>query len=1214
MNHRCSGDKEYKVPSLTFPSKSRPLLGLVLTLLLLSNAAPPPTTAFAREPAGGPAPAFADTHYVRRVPVGARDVVYSSLTGKLYASLPSRAGATGNSVAIIDPTTGAVEGQIFVGSEPGKLALADDGRTLYVGLDGAAAVRRLDVVTQTAGTQFALGEDNFDGPLYVKDMAVAPGAPHLLAVSRKVFNTSPDFKGVALYDESVRLPSATPGHTGSDNIDFSDSASVLYGVGGFGGMQKMSVTPSGLSVVNSANLSGGGGEFKFEGGALYQPFGSVYDAATAALLGKFTLPPTPSSPFPASFGAVEPDVAAGRVYILSGESAYSDFEVRTLVLTAFDRQSFASVGSLQIPNVVGRVSSLIRWGANGLAFNSTGGQLFVIQTTLVPSNEPVPTPTPTPSPTPTPTATPSPTPLDLKEVAVAANDIVYDPSTQTAFASVPSTASAGANSITPFDPFSGAVGQPVGVGSEPSRLTITDDGQYIYMALNSAHAVLRFDVATRTPGLQFTLGKDIFDRSYDALDLAAAPGQPQTVAVVRGGNGTSNPGLAVYDDGVSRSYTTGSSHTINVIEYSPSPLVLYGLNTYDTESGFRKVALPPCGPSVMSVKRSLIGGTRFDVENGVAYSNFGRAADAETGTVVGTFPIREGVSDSISDSAVLADAKTGRVYFFMHAPTHSGGTPSPMLVRAYDMSTFLHVGTVVVPNIVGTPTRVFRYGADGFAVRTHLGKVYLLRTDLIPAVGQPVAPAPTPTPPSYTLRGQVSVFNGPLPPPVTMSLSGPLTGTTTTNPDGTFAFTRLPFCADFTVTPQPLENYTFNPASVTLLASNQNSPNFASAFFNGVPKLLSFAQSSVSVSEGAGSVTVNVTRTGNLSAPATVFYQTNDNTASERADYTAALGTVSFAANETTKPLKVFVTDDARAEAAESFTISLTSPSGALLGTLQTVTVSISDNDAADGTTNPADNAAFFVRQHYLDFLNREPDPEGFTFWTNEITGCGTNQQCVEVKRINVSAAFFLSIEFQETGYLAYRMHKAAYGDATSPNVEGTVPVVRLREFLADARRIGQGVQVNVGNWQAQLDANKAAYVLEFVQRQRFKDAYPSDLSAEAFVERLDQKAGGILSAEERTQHIASLGATPGDDAKRAAVLRAVAEDADLRRAELNRAFVLMQYYGYLRRNPDDPQDTNFEGWMFWLGKLNEFNGDYIAAEMVKAFISSIEYRKRFGQ
>jgi hypothetical protein len=82
----------------------------------------------------------------------------------------------------------------------------------------------------------------------------------------------------------------------------------------------------------------------------------------------------------------------------------------------------------------------------------------------------------------------------------------------------------------------------------------------------------------------------------------------------------------------------------------------------------------------------------------------------------------------------------------------------------------------------------------------------------------------------------------------------------------------------------------------------------------------------------------------------------------------------------------------------------------------------------------------------------------------------------------------------------------------------------------------------------------------------------------------------------------------------RAQVLRAVAEDADLQASEKNRAFVLMEYFGYLRRNPNDPQDSDYTGYDFWLTKLNQFSGNYVNAEMVKAFTTSIEYRQRFAQ
>ena len=258
--------------------------------------------------------------------------------------------------------------------------------------------------------------------------------------------------------------------------------------------------------------------------------------------------------------------------------------------------------------------------------------------------------------------------------------------------------------------------------------------------------------------------------------------------------------------------------------------------------------------------------------------------------------------------------------------------------------------------------------------------------------------------------------------------------------------------------------------------------------------------------------------------------------------------------------------------------------------------------------TNQIDDPTFFVHQHYIDFLNREPDTSGLNFWVNEITSCGGNAACVDVKRINVSAAFYLAIEFQETGYLAYRTHKAAFGNL--PNAP--VPIV-FSDFLTESQQIGQNVQVGVGNWQAQLEANKQAYMLAFVQRGDFLAGYPTNMDATTFVTQLNTRAGGVLSAAEQTNLINQLAANPGDATLRSQVLRSVAEDQDLKNAEFNRAFVLMQYFGYLRRNPNSSPDTNFDGYNFWLTKLNQFNGDFAAAEMVKAFITSSEYRQRFG-
>jgi len=285
------------------------------------------------------------------------------------------------------------------------------------------------------------------------------------------------------------------------------------------------------------------------------------------------------------------------------------------------------------------------------------------------------------------------------------------------------------------------------------------------------------------------------------------------------------------------------------------------------------------------------------------------------------------------------------------------------------------------------------------------------------------------------------------------------------------------------------------------------------------------------------------------------------------------------------------------------------------LGTDSTATIVVTDNDIANGV-NPIDMSGFFVRMHYLDFLNREPDSDGLGYWSNQISSCGTDQSCTDRQRANVSAAFYLSIEFQQTGYLVERMYKAAYGDGTGTSVidgshQISVPIVRLLEFLPDTQEIGEGVIVGQTGWETALENNKVALMADFVQRNRFTVAFPTSMTAAAFVDALNANAGNPLSSSERDQLVSDL-ATGAKT--RAEVLRAVAEDPDLNRAEVNRAFVLMQYFGYLRRNPNDAQDMDYTGYDYWLRKLELANGNFIDAQMVKAFIESLEYRQRFGQ
>ena len=264
----------------------------------------------------------------------------------------------------------------------------------------------------------------------------------------------------------------------------------------------------------------------------------------------------------------------------------------------------------------------------------------------------------------------------------------------------------------------------------------------------------------------------------------------------------------------------------------------------------------------------------------------------------------------------------------------------------------------------------------------------------------------------------------------------------------------------------------------------------------------------------------------------------------------------------------------------------------------------------ANGGLSPLDTTEYFVRQQYLDFLDREPDESGLIFWINNIESCGADANCREVKRIDTSAAFFLSIEFQQTGYLVERTYLVAYGHMANAPVP-----INLSEFRPDTAEISKGVVVLQSGWEAKLENNKQAFTAEFVKRSRFTATYAATLSPSEFVDKLFMNAGVIPANTDRMTAINEFGSTntSADVAARGRALRRVAENSVLTQQEFNRAFVLMQYFGYLRRNPNDPQDTDYIGYNFWLTKLNLFNGNYANAEMVKAFIVSSEYRQRFG-
>jgi hypothetical protein len=231
---------------------------------------------------------------------------------------------------------------------------------------------------------------------------------------------------------------------------------------------------------------------------------------------------------------------------------------------------------------------------------------------------------------------------------------------------------------------------------------------------------------------------------------------------------------------------------------------------------------------------------------------------------------------------------------------------------------------------------------------------------------------------------------------------------------------------------------------------------------------------------------------------------------------------------------------------------------------------------------NPIDNARFFVNQQYLDFLNRAPDQGGQDYWTNEITRCGSNLSCLVNRRNGVSAAFFVENEFQVTGFFVYRLYKAAFG---------TVPT--RQQFIMDRSRLLPGPT---------LESDKAELANDFVMRDAFRARYPDTLTPEEFVNRLFDTAGLTPFTADRQR----LAQDMRNGKTRAQVLAEVIELAAFKTREFNTAFVLMQYFGYLARDPDAG------GFAFWLNVVNNLQPNNYQG-MVCAFITSAEYQMRFS-
>ncbi|HEX8890651.1 MAG TPA: Calx-beta domain-containing protein, partial [Pyrinomonadaceae bacterium] len=358
--------------------------------------------------------------------------------------------------------------------------------------------------------------------------------------------------------------------------------------------------------------------------------------------------------------------------------------------------------------------------------------------------------------------------------------------------------------------------------------------------------------------------------------------------------------------------------------------------------------------------------------------------------------------------------------------------------------------------------------------------------------------------------------------------------------------------------------------------------------------LVGFSASSYTVAESGLHATITVNRLGDTSKTATVDYATSDpsglndcsqvtGNASQRCDYAASVGTLRFAAGESSKTIFIPIVNDVYVEGPESFTITLSNSSNADLDSTKSATVNITDDDNG-GAINPITDDAFFIRQLYIDFLGREPEPAGLQGWLDVLHN--TNGQCkipTDCDRIAVALGFVRSPEFQDRGYFAFRFYVAALG--RNPSYAEFIPdVARLSGFLNPA----------------ELEANKTDFVNQFMNRQEFKLKYdPTIGDPTSYVDSLLQTAG-LPNHPSRNTWIAGLS---NNTLTRAQVLRQFIESTEVYTKFYNQAIIVMNYFGFLRRDPDAAYQT-------WIDIFNHTN-DYRV--ITNGFINSPEYPLRVG-
>lgn len=735
------------------------------------------------------------------------DLAYDSTQQLIYASVPSSATTNPNTIAVLSLASATITSSQSAGTNPNILAISDDSQFLYAGIDGTGSIQRFGLPGLVKDINYSLGADPFFGAFLAQDIQVAPGVPHTVAV------TLARSGGVAVFDDATQRPTKLPGGTNLvRSLQWGADATRLFGSDLFNGLTALSVSPAGVTLINSVNSVVRGDRIHLRAAAnlIYGEGGEVLSTA-----GQPTANFNVRGPL-----AIDPDLNA----------AFIIGNLGSITLQAYDLTRFTLNRIIPLNGLTGTAQHMIRWGKNGLAFNMDSGQIVLIAGNFLdpiaaPPALPVPTPTPSPTPNPKPQAptisflnpgsaiaggtgfsltvqganfTPSSvvqfnggartttfisasqlqaaiTAADIATVGVAnvtvldsangpstgstfligssggagfaltaiaepANDIAVDPAREALYLSVPNTVPEG-NSVAVLDLPSAKIIGTQFAGSNPDRLSIADNSQFLYAGLDGSASVQRFTLPFLGTDVNYSLGSNPSFGPFFALDLQVAPGAPHTTAVSLGIHGASPQalgGITVFDDATARPTSApGVFDTYDSIQWGPDATTMSAANGDSTGFDFYTLSVNASGITKTHDFASTFGSfsnqLHFDRGTNLVYSNDGHALDPVTGLQAGVFK---------TSGTMVPDSSLNTAFFM-----NQSFAANAVTIQSYDLTHFTPVGSINVP-VTGNAKRLIRWGQNGLAFNTDDGHVFLVGGSFLAPIPTTFpAPIPLPTPP-----------------------------------------------------------------------------------------------------------------------------------------------------------------------------------------------------------------------------------------------------------------------------------------------------------------------------------------------------------------------------------------------------------------------------------------------------------------------------------